>query len=189
MELSRFDAHAEEAERHPVDLGRIVAAAVAARLPEAVVSLPAEPVVVESDVRRLDRIVGNLLDNARTHAPGAPVEVSLSRDGDHATIAVADRGPGVPPETLDHLFDRFFKAERSRRSGSSGLGLAIAAEHASLLGGTLAARARAGGGLEVLLTLPVTRSLPDGDLSDTSGVEDASTTGAISAPTHPRPDA
>jgi len=189
MELSRFDANAEEAERRPVDLGRIVAAAVAARLPEAAVSLPAEPVVVESDVRRLDRIVGNLLDNARTHAPGASVEVSLSREGNDATIAVVDRGPGVAPETLDHLFDRFFKAEPSRRSGSSGLGLAIAAEHAALLGGTLAARARAGGGLELVLTLPVTRSLPDGDPSDTSGAEDASRTDAISAPTDPRPDA
>ena len=189
MELSRFDAHAEEAERRPVDLGRIVAAAVAARLPEAAVSLPAEPVVVESDVRRLDRIVGNLLDNARTHAPGASVEVSLSREGNDATIAVVDRGPGVAPETLGHLFDRFFKAEPSRRSGGSGLGLAIAAEHAALLGGTLAARARAGGGLELVLTLPVTRSLPDGDPGDTSGVEDASRTDAISAPADPRPDA
>ena len=187
MELSRFDAHAEEAERRPVDLGRIVTAAVAARLPGASLSLPPEPLVVESDVRRLDRIVGNLLDNARTHAPGAPVEVSVSRAGQDATISVADRGPGVAPETLDHLFDRFFKAEPSRRSGSSGLGLAIAAEHAALLGGALAARTRAGGGLELVLTLPVTRSLPDGDPSDTSGVEDASTTGAISAATDPRP--
>jgi signal transduction histidine kinase len=188
MELSRFDAHAEEAERHPVDLGRIVAAAVAARLPEAAVSLPTEPVVVESDVRRLDRIIGNLLDNARTHAPGAPVEVSLFRAGNDATVSVADRGPGVGRETLDHLFDRFFKAEPSRRSGSSGLGLAIAAEHAALLGGMLAARARSGGGLELILTLPVTRSLPDGDPSDTSRVEDVSRTDASLAPTNPRPD-
>jgi len=186
MELSRFDAHAEEAERRPVDLGRIVTAAVASRLPEAAVSLPAEPLIVDSDVRRLDRIVGNLLDNARTHAPGTPVDVAVSRGGDHATISVADRGPGVAPETLGHLFDRFFKAEPSRRSGSSGLGLAIAAEHAALLGGTLEARARAGGGLELVLTLPVTRSLPDGDPSDTSGGEDASTTDATSAPTDPR---
>jgi two-component system sensor histidine kinase MtrB len=189
MELSRFDARAEEAERRSVDLGRIVTAAVAARLPDAAVFLPAEPVIVESDVRRLDRIVGNLLDNARTHAPGVPVEVSLSREGNDATIVVADRGPGVAPETLGHLFDRFFKAEPSRRSGSSGLGLAIAAEHAALLGGTLAARARAGGGLELVLTVPVTRSLLDGDPSDTSGAEDAPRTDAISAPTHPRPDA
>jgi two-component system, OmpR family, sensor histidine kinase MtrB len=187
MELSRFDAHAEQAERRPVDLGRIVVAAVAARLPEAAVSLQAEPVVIESDVRRLDRIVGNLLDNARTHAPGAAVEVSLSRVGDEATISVADGGPGVAPETLAHLFDRFFKAQPSRRSGSSGLGLAIAAEHAALLGGTLAARARAGGGLELVLTLPVTRSLPDGDPGDTAGVEDASRTDAPLAPTDVRP--
>ncbi|HEV2006556.1 MAG TPA: HAMP domain-containing sensor histidine kinase [Candidatus Limnocylindrales bacterium] len=186
MELSRFDAHAEEAERRPTDLGRIVTAAVAARLPDAAVFLPTEPVIVDSDVRRLDRIVGNLLDNARTHAPGTPVDVSVSRDGDGAAISVADRGPGVAPETLGHLFDRFFKAEPSRRSGSSGLGLAIAAEHAALLGGTLVARPRVGGGLEVSLTLPVTRSLPDGDPSDTFGAEDASTTDAMSAPTDPR---
>jgi signal transduction histidine kinase len=188
MELSRFDAHAEEAERRPVDLGRIVAAAVTARLPEAGLSLPPEPVIVDSDVRRLDRIVGNLLDNARTHAPGAPVDVAVSRAGGSASISVADRGPGVAPETLAHLFDRFFKAEPSRRGGSSGLGLAIAAEHAALLGGALAARARAGGGLELVLTLPVTRSLPDGDPSDTSGGEDASTGDATSAPTHARPN-
>jgi two-component system sensor histidine kinase MtrB len=189
MELSRFDAHAEEAEHRPVDLARIVTAAVAARLPEATVSLPSGQVIVESDVRRLDRIVGNLLDNARTHAPGAPVEVSVSRDGGQVAISVADRGPGVAPETLGHLFDRFFKAEPSRRSGSSGLGLAIAAEHAALLGGTLEARSRVGGGLELILTLPVTRSLPDGDPSDTSRVEDASTTGAMPAPTTSRPNA
>ena len=186
MELSRFDAHAEEAERRPVDLGRIVATAVAARLPEAAVSLPAEPIIVDSDVRRLDRIVGNLLDNARMHAPGASVDVSVSRAGEQAAISVADRGPGVAPDAVGHLFDRFFKAEPSRRSGSSGLGLAIAAEHAALLGATLEARARAGGGLELVLTLPVTRSLPDGDPSDTSGREDASTTDATSAPTDPR---
>ncbi len=186
MELSRFDAHVEEAERRPVNLGRIVGAAVAARLPEAVVSLPAEPVIVDSDVRRLDRIVGNLLDNARTHAPGAAVDVAVARESEHATIIVADRGPGVAPETLDHLFDRFFKADGSRRSGSSGLGLAIAAEHAALLGGTLVARSRSGGGLEVVLTLPVTRSLPDGNPVDTFGGEDASTPDATSATAHPR---
>ncbi len=186
MELSRFDAHAEEAERRPVDLGRVVTAAVAARLPEAVASLPAEPVIVDSDVLRLDRIVGNLLDNARTHAPGSAVEVAVAHQGETVTITVADRGPGVAPEILEHLFDRFFKADPSRRSGSSGLGLAIAAEHAALLGGTLVARPRSGGGLELVLTLPVTRSLPDGDPGDTFGGEDASTRDATPATAHPR---
>jgi len=167
MELSRFDAEAEEATLVPVDLGRSVRAVVAARLPEARVDVTETPIVVLADLRRLDRIVGNLLDNARTHAPGAPVEVRVRREGDDAVVSVADRGPGVDPAALPHLFERFFKADPSRRGGSSGLGLAIASEHAALLDGRLAARNRDGGGLEVALALPVTGSLPAGDDPDT----------------------
>ena len=172
MEISRFDADAERATVQGVDLGRIVTAVVAARHPQATVTLPASPVVVETDPRRLDRILGNLLDNARAHAPGAAVEVSLTPTSEGAVIVVADRGPGVRPDALPHLFDRFFKADPSRTAGSSGLGLAIAAEHAALLGGSLRARNRPGGGLIVALTLPVTGSLPAGDGSDT-GRDDA----------------
>ena len=122
---------------------------------------------MDSDARRLDRILGNLLDNAREHAAGSPVEVSLSLTRDGPLIVVADRGPGVPPDALAHLFDRFYKADPSRAGGSSGLGLAIAAEHASLLGGSLRARSRPGGGMVVALALPVTGSLPPGDAPDT----------------------
>jgi len=71
----------------------------------------------------------------------------------------------VPPQALPHLFDRFYKAEPSRRGGSSGLGLAIAAEHAALIGARLTVRARPGGGLVFMLglpSLPVTGSLPAG---------------------------
>jgi two-component system sensor histidine kinase MtrB len=167
MEISRFDADAERAAVQGVDLGRIITAVVAARLPEATVTLPSQPVVVETDPRRLDRILGNLLDNARAHAPGAAVEVSLTPISGGAVIVVADRGPGVRADALPHLFDRFFKADPSRTAGSSGLGLAIAAEHAALLDGSLRARNRPGGGLVVALTLPVTGSLPRGDASDT----------------------
>lgn len=167
MELSRFDAEAEEATVVPVDLGRSVAAIVAARLPSAELSLPERGVVVGADLRRLDRIVGNLLDNARVHAPGSPVEVRVARAEDEAFVAIADRGPGVDAAALPHLFERFFKADRSRRAGSTGLGLAIAAENARLLGGRLEAHNREGGGLEVTLTLPVTEPLPGGDAPDT----------------------
>jgi two-component system sensor histidine kinase MtrB len=165
MELSRFDARAETAELAPVDLVAAVRSIVATRLPGARVQLPTDALVVESDVRRIDRILGNLLDNARIHAPGAPVEVSvtLASDGRAAAVTVADGGPGVPPEALDRLFDRFYKADPSRRGGTSGMGLAIAAEHAALLGGTLAAATQPGGGLAFTLTLPVTKPLPGGD--------------------------
>jgi signal transduction histidine kinase len=164
MEISRFDAGAEKLTAEPVDLGRLIDAVTAARLPEAVRAFPPDPVVINSDPRRLERIVGNLLDNAREHAPGAPVEVSVQPDPDGTvTVAVADRGPGVAPERLPHLFDRFYKADPSRHGGSSGLGLAIAAEHARLLGGELTASNRSGGGLRCALRLRVTQPLPAGD--------------------------
>ena len=174
MELSRFDAQAEALRLEPVDLGRVVSASVASRLPEAIVTLPPQPVVVTSDIRRLDRILGNLLDNARTHAPSAPVNVTLDATDREARIVVADRGPGVSPDALSHLFDRFYKADPSRAaadSSTSGLGLAIAAEHAALLGGSLRAAARPGGGLAFTVTLPVTRSLQGGDGADTDETE------------------
>ncbi len=163
MEVSRFDADAETVSLQPVDLGRLVTAVVSTRLPGAAIALPREPVIVASDPRRLDRIVGNLVDNARDHAPGGPVEVSLSMTLAGATIVVADRGPGVPAEALPRLFDRFYKADPSRTGGSSGLGLAIASEHAALLGASLRARQRPGGGLVFTLTLPVTEPLPASD--------------------------
>ena len=172
MEISRFDAEAELPQLEPVDLGRVVTGVVASRLPGAAVSIPRDPVVVDSDPRRLDRILGNLLDNARDHAPGTPVEVALTTTREGAMVIVADRGPGVAHDALPRLFDRFFKADPSRRGGSSGLGLAIAAENAALLGATLRARARPGGGMIFVLTLPVTRSLPGGEGTETGDLDD-----------------
>ena len=169
MELSRFDAAAEGVTAEPVDLGRLVEIVTRARLPEAGLQLPDRPVVIESEPRRLERIVGNLLDNAREHAPGAPVEVSVSlaSEGDAVVVAVADAGPGIPADRLDRIFERFYKADPSRHDGSSGLGLAIAAEHAALLGGRLVAANRPEGGLRIELRLPgrtrVTEPLHDGD--------------------------
>jgi len=182
MELSRFDAEAEALRLEPVDLGRVVAGAVAARLPSALVSLPDGPVIIESDVRRLDRVLGNVLDNARIHAPGSRVEVSLMAGTTDVSVTIADRGPGVAEDALPHLFERFYKVDPARAATdapSSGLGLAIAAEHAALLGGSLGATARHGGGLAITLTLPVTGSLPDGDAAD-SGPREAS---SMSEPT------
>jgi two-component system sensor histidine kinase MtrB len=172
LELARFAAAAERVHLEPVDLGRLVASVAGARLPAARLRLPAAPVVVESEPRRLERIVGNLLDNAREHAPGAAVDVSLEVDGEAAMVVVSDEGPGVPPERLQRIFERFYKADPSRHDGSSGLGLAIAAEHASLLGGELVATSEPGRGLRVALRLPVTEPLRDGDPLAIGGADD-----------------
>jgi signal transduction histidine kinase len=172
MEISRFDANVETAETRPVDLGALVRSIAAARLSLAEVDVPEVDVVVESDPRRLERIVGNLLDNAREHAAGTPVAVRVARSAAGAVIAVEDRGPGVAPDRLERLFERFYKADPSRHGGSSGLGLAIAAEHAALLGGSLRASNRDGGGLRVELLLPVTGSLHGGDRAAIDGPDD-----------------
>jgi two-component system sensor histidine kinase MtrB len=79
---------------------------------------------------------------------------------------VEDRGPGVSPEQLPHLFERFYKSDPAR-SGGSGLGLAIAHRHATLLGGSLSGHLREGGGLRFELRLPVTGPLPARDVAVT----------------------
>ena len=154
MELSRFDAGAEQVSRIPVDVAGRVRALVARRLPEATLVVPDEPLIVETDPRRFDRIIGNLLDNAREHAPGAPVTVSVTTDAGRVRIRVEDHGRGVPPDgDLEPLFERFAKADPAR-PGGSGLGLAIAREHADLLGGDLTADRVPGGGLRFDLLVP-----------------------------------
>ena len=165
MELSRFDADAEQVALEQVDLGRLVETVRAARSPNATFVAPDRPVVVDADPRRLERILGNFLDNAKEHAADAEVEIEIDGRAEDVVIAVSDRGPGVPGDRLELIFDRFTKVDPSRSGGSSGLGLAIAAEHAALMGGYLQAMNREGGGLRLELVLPrdVARSLRGGD--------------------------
>jgi len=171
MEISRFDAAAEVAAPMEFDASAFVRAVVANRLPTATLQVPAEEVRVVLDRRRLERILGNLLDNAREHGEAAAVEVTLAVETETLRLEVADRGPGVSEDELPNLFERFHKADPSRSRGGSGLGLAIAREHAELLGGTLRAERRPGGGLRFELRLPVTRPLPAGDEPVTQGAE------------------
>jgi signal transduction histidine kinase len=158
LELSRLDATAgtAEIELWDVEVPRFLEAVVAQRLPEARVDAPVG-LKVRTDRRRLERIVTNLLDNARIHAGGQDVTVTASVEGsDTLLIQVADRGAGVPDDELQHIFDRFTKADTSRGGGGSGLGLAIVREHARALGADVSARNREQGGLAVLLRVPVT---------------------------------
>ncbi len=92
--------------------------------------LPEEPVTVSGDGPRLQQVVVNLLTNARVHTPeGTTVRIGLRADGDEVVVSVADDGPGIPEGIMPTLFERFVRgdASRSRKAGSSGLGLAIAA--------------------------------------------------------------
>ena len=102
----------------------------------------------------LKRCIGNLIDNALRYGSGADVQVCDS--GQAVTLTVADDGPGIPPESLEKVFDPFFRMEssRARHSGGTGLGIGIARNIARAHGGDLVLRNRVQGGLLAELTLP-----------------------------------
>jgi signal transduction histidine kinase len=171
LELSRLDRAEDAADLQldDLDVTRFLAAVVARRLPSAIVRSPGD-LHVRTDRRRLERIVGNLLDNAREHAGGREVTVAAVLDGPHLRVEVADRGPGVSAADLERIFDRFAKGDRARAGGGSGLGLAIVREHVRALGGSVVARERQGAGLVVEVRLPV--GTADGAGPETGTVAD-----------------
>ena len=115
--------------------------------------LEAQPVRVRGVATRLDRAVANLLDNAgKFSPPGSVVDVTLDRDG---TLTVADRGPGVPEQSLPFVFDRFYRADEARAMPGSGLGLAIVEQVVDEHGGTIDLGNRPGGGAVATMSLPV----------------------------------
>ncbi|GAA0794868.1 two-component sensor histidine kinase [Spirilliplanes yamanashiensis] len=132
--LARLDAGRPLA-HEPVDLTALVVDAVsdahaAGPRHDWRLDLPAEPVTVTGDAARLHQVLANLLANARTHTPeGTTVTVGVARDDGHAVLRVTDAGPGIPPDLLPHVFERFARGDssRSRAAGSTGLGLAIVA--------------------------------------------------------------
>jgi signal transduction histidine kinase len=112
------------------------------------------PVAVDSF--RFDQILTNLLDNAAKFSPAdAPVRIELSREADGARLSVVDRGSGVPPEDLPHIFERFHQGRdaRARRTGL-GLGLYIVKGLVEAHGGTIRAESTPGAGTTIHLWLP-----------------------------------
>jgi len=117
----------------------------------------APDLTVTGDEDRLRQLVGNLLANVRMHTPSdSPVEVSLATADGSVVLTVADHGPGIDPDHVDHVFDRFYRADagRTRDRGGSGLGLAIAASIAAAHTGSLSHSVTPGGGATFTLTLP-----------------------------------
>jgi two-component system OmpR family sensor kinase len=132
--LARLDSGRPLAQE-PVDLSRLLVDAVTdahAAGPDHTwkIDLPDELVVVTGDGARLHQVVANLLANARTHTPpGTVVMVTLATEDGDVVLTVSDDGPGIPPNLLPDIFERFARGDtsRSRAAGSTGLGLAIVA--------------------------------------------------------------
>lgn len=161
MEVSRLDSGQEAVLLQRVDLAEVVRAIVAARGWRDRVQVDADATVVMTDPRRMERVLANLIANAVEHGTEGVVEVWIAADG--SVVEIADSGPGIAPEHLPRLFDRFYQADPARSGPGSGLGLAIAQENARLLGGEIEVRSEPGLGTLARVRLPVTRLLPDGE--------------------------
>lgn len=172
--LARLDRQ-RPLEREPVRLdvlatdGMIDALAVE---PERPITLDTVPAVVEGDELQLRQVVANLITNARVHTPsGTAIHVRVAVDQRVARLEVADEGPGMAPEVLAHVFERFYRKDsaRARTAGGSGLGLSIVDAVARAHGGRASATSAPGSGSRLVVELPEATHEPVTAPSDVQG--------------------
>jgi signal transduction histidine kinase len=160
--LARSDSGAVELERVPIDLGDVAADGASALGKPATdrgvrVEVDPEPAVVAGDAARLRQLVMILVDNAIRHSPaGGLVAVRVRAEDGGGALVVEDDGPGIRPEDLPHLFERFYRAPGAP-GGGTGLGLAIAAWIVDRHGGRIEVTNRPEGGARFTVHLPVAR--------------------------------
>lgn len=163
MSLSQLEAEKHDAPTDLVDLGQLTARVVGefgaiighARL---AFERPADGFGVIGDSKQLEQLVRNLVDNALKYGDAElPVTISVSASGGRATLAVADRGPGIAPEHLPHLTRRFYRTDpgRSRAAGGTGLGLAIVKHIVERHRGRLDIASAPGEGTSVTVEFPL----------------------------------
>ena len=171
LEISRFDAGAASLDLERVDIAALARTALQALEPVAaqrgsVLNLhtQTEATYATVDQRRVTRILRNLIANAVEHGEGKPIDVTVASDADVVAIGVRDHGMGLKPGEASLVFNRFWRADPSRRRslGGTGLGLSISFEDARLHGGWLDAWGAPGRGANFRLVLP---REPQGEVS------------------------
>lgn len=158
--LARLD-EGRPMEMHPVDLVALCAEAVQTSVTVGpawpVVFTAPRPIEVTGDAHSLRQVVDNLLGNVRAHTPeGTVTRVSLEPADDGAVLVVADDGPGMAPDQVAHVFERFYRSDpsRSRLHGGAGLGLSIVAAIVAAHGGTVTAASAPGQGTTFTVRVP-----------------------------------
>ena len=163
LEVSRFDAEVAVLEAIDFDIVLLanrcaedLALVAKERSTELRIYSLAEGINVKADIRRVERILRNLLSNAIDHAEEKPVAITILASEHDVAVGVRDHGIGLDENALTRVFDRFWRADpsRSRIRGGTGLGLSIALEDARLHNGELEAWGRPGKGAHFVLTLP-----------------------------------
>ncbi|MBE0465873.1 MAG: HAMP domain-containing protein [Candidatus Desulforudis sp.] len=166
LDLAALEAGRTDWELHAVDIGDVltrVETRLQANLAEKELTerseLPANLPPLLANENRLEQVLTNLIENAvRFSPPGGEILVTaLKRPENRVTVAVQDRGPGIPPADLPHLWDRFYRVEKSRARdlGGTGLGLAIVKQIVEAQGGEVGVESTPGEGATFWFTLPV----------------------------------
>ncbi len=163
LELSRIESGEAPLAREPVQMSEVLEGAVERLRPQArkqrlTLTLEAPPDLppVIGDAERLERVAVNLLHNAIKFTPaGGSIRVSAAAVGESVTVTVSDTGVGIDPEDLPRVFERFYKADRSRGSRGTGLGLAVVKHTVEALGGTVAAESEPGRGSTFSFSIPI----------------------------------
>lgn len=161
VDSTRLEAGGVQLEREPLDLDRFLADLLqraAATLDTSRVKLSAVKGIppVLADPSRLERIMLNLLSNAvKYSAPGTPVDIRVRRRDGEVVVSVEDRGYGIAPKDLPHVFDRYFKSQRLRKPESIGLGLYITRKLVEAHGGRIWVESRLNKGSVFHFTLPL----------------------------------
>lgn len=166
LTLARFDEGTLRLLRAPVPLCDLAQESVASMATLAkergvAVAVTGDDAEISGDAEYLRLVVTNLVENAIKYSgEGSSVVVTIVARGDEATLAVSDDGPGIPAEAAEHVFDRFFRADRSRSkdSGGSGLGLAISREIVEAHHGRVELKTEVGVGSTFTVVLPVAAS-------------------------------
>jgi len=160
LEISRYDAGPVTLETEPTNLVVLSEQVVEGLRPLSPGIIELRPLggfsPIDVDARRIRRIVSNLVGNAIEHGESRPIVVTIDSNASAIAIGVRDWGVGMKPEDTQHVFDRFWRADPSRKRtlGGTGLGLAIAREDAAVHGGLLEVWSRLGEGSNFRLTLP-----------------------------------
>jgi two-component system phosphate regulon sensor histidine kinase PhoR len=166
LRLARLDARQELLDMAPCDVPQLLRGVVDDQRPgldakhqHVVIDVAPEAATVPADPAKLHDIVRNLVENAINYSPDrTEIRLTARRDGDAFVLAVTDTGPGIPPEDLARVFERFYRVDKSRaRPGGTGLGLAIVKHLTELHGGRAVAANEPSGGARFTITLPVTR--------------------------------
>jgi signal transduction histidine kinase len=166
LEIAEMDQGVTEYSNTPIDLIKIVNDAYELFTPvtedkniSIKVDIPSNPILLFGDAKRIQRVIANLLDNAIKYTPhGGKIVIKVDQNEKYAKVSILDSGIGITEEDIPHIFDRFYRGDRSRTTSGNGLGLSLVLAIVKAHHGTVSVKSTPGKGSTFTTYLPL--SLP-----------------------------